>query len=270
MSADGAATIADGNGRHVVEVDGLWTRLGGRVVHRDIHLDVERGEVLSVIGGSGAGKTTLLRALIGLQPPYQGQVRVFGYDLYRAETRVQRSIRRRWGVLFQGGALFSALTTFDNVALPLRELHALDEQTIADIVMARLAMVGLGPGDAPKLPSQLSGGMVNRVALARALALDPELLFLDEPTSGLDPVSADSFQRLVSELQRDLGLTVVMVTHDLDTLGVLSDRVAALAESRLIALGPLEAVQAVDHPFIREYFSNERGRLPSPEGGRRP
>jgi len=189
---------------------------------------------------------------------------VFGHDLYRTDARTQRSIRRRWGVLFQGGALFSALTAFDNVALPLRELHALDEATIGDIVMARLAVVGLGPSDAVKLPAELSGGMVNRVALARALALDPELLFLDEPTAGLDPVSADSFQRLVSDLQRDLGLTVVMVTHDLDTLDVLSDRVAALAESRLVAIGPLEEVQAVDHPFIREYFASERGRLPSP------
>jgi phospholipid/cholesterol/gamma-HCH transport system ATP-binding protein len=257
------------NGDHVVEVEGLWTRLGGRVVHREIDLNVVRGEVLSVIGGSGAGKTTLLRALIGLQPPSEGSVHVFGYDLYRADARTQRSIRRRWGVLFQGGALFSALTTFDNVALPLRELHTLDESTISDIVMARLGAVGLGPSDAAKQPAQLSGGMVNRVALARALALDPELLFLDEPTAGLDPVSADSFQQLVSDLRRDLGLTVVMVTHDLDTLGVLSDRVAALAESRLIALGPLEEVQAVDHPFIRQYFASERGRLPSPEAVRR-
>ena len=252
------------NGDHVVEVEGLWTRLGGRVVHREIDFSVLRGEVLSVIGGSGAGKTTLLRALIGLQPPSEGSVHVFGYDLYRADARTQRSIRRRWGVLFQGGALFSALTTFDNVALPLRELHALDEATIGDIVMARLVVVGLGPSDAVKLPSQLSGGMVSRVSLARALALDPELVFLDEPTSGLDPVSAESFQNLVADLKRDLGLTVVMVTHDLDTLAVLSDRVAALAESRLVALGSLEAVQAVDHPFIREYFASERGRLPSP------
>jgi phospholipid/cholesterol/gamma-HCH transport system ATP-binding protein len=259
-----AAHAETANGDHVVEVEGLWTRLGGRVVHREIDLGVRRGEVLSVIGGSGAGKTTLLRALIGLQPPSEGRVRVFGHDLYRADSRTQRSIRRRWGVLFQGGALFSALTSFDNVALPLRELHVLDEATIRDIVMARLIVVGLGPPDAVKLPSELSGGMVNRVALARALALDPELIFLDEPTAGLDPVSAESFQRLVSDLRRDLGLTVVMVTHDLDTLGVLSDRVAALADSRLVALGPLEVVQAVDHPFIRQYFASERGRLPSP------
>ena len=257
------------NGNHVVEVEGLWTRLGGQVVHRDIDFSVRRGEVLSVIGGSGAGKTTLLRALIGLQPPSEGRVRVFGHDLYRTDARTQRSIRRRWGVLFQGGALFSALTAFDNVALPLRELHALDGATIGDIVMARLDTVGLGPSDAVKLPAQLSGGMVNRVALARALALDPELIFLDEPTAGLDPVSAESFQRLVSDLRRDLGLTVVMVTHDLDTLDVLSDRVAALAEARLVALGPLQEVQAVDHPFIREYFASERGRLPSPQTSRR-
>jgi phospholipid/cholesterol/gamma-HCH transport system ATP-binding protein len=264
-----AARAEAANGDHVVEVEGLWTRLGGRVVHRDIDLSVRRGEVLSVIGGSGSGKTTLLRALIGLQPPAQGRVRVFGHDLYQADARTQRSIRRRWGVLFQGGALFSAFSAFDNVALPLRELHTLDEATINDIVMARLSAVGLGPPDAPKLPAELSGGMVNRVALARALALDPELVFLDEPTAGLDPVSADSFHRLVSDLRRDLGLTVVMVTHDLDTLDVLSDRVAALAESRLVALGPLAQVQAVDHPFIHEYFASERGRLPSPVAVRR-
>ena len=248
----------------VIEVDGLWNRLGGHVVHSDIHLSVRRGEVLSVIGGSGAGKTTLLRSLIGLQPPSRGSVRVFGHDLYRADRRIQREIRSRWGVLFQGGALFSALTVFDNVALPLRELHLLDEGTISDLVMLRLAMVGLGPGDARKMPAELSGGMVNRAALARALALDPELLFLDEPTSGLDPVSADSFQGLVTSLRRQLTLTVVMVTHDLDTLDALSDRVAALADRRLVALGPLDDVRRSEHPFIQQYFSSERGRLPSP------
>lgn len=248
----------------VIEAEQVGTRLGSHVVHESIDLSVRRGEVLSIIGGSGAGKTTLLRALIGLLPPSAGSVKVFGYDLYRSGSAAQREIRSRWGVLFQGGALFSALSVFDNVALPLRELRVLPEDLIADVVMVRLAMVGLNPADADKLPAQLSGGMVNRAALARAIALDPELLFLDEPTTGLDPVSAEGFQRLVGALRRELGLTVVMITHDLDTLEVLSDRVAALAERRLIGLGTLAQVKAVDHPFIREYFSRERGRQPSP------
>jgi phospholipid/cholesterol/gamma-HCH transport system ATP-binding protein len=252
---------------HVIEVRGLVTRLGGRVIHDQIDLDVRRGEILAIIGGSGGGKTTLLRTLIGLRWPSAGEVRVLGHDLTRRRTRGERALRRRSGVLFQGGALFSALPVFDNVALPLRELHLFDDETIHRVVMTKLSLVGLTPGDAPKLPSELSGGMVKRAALARALALDPELLFLDEPTAGLDPVAATAFQQLIRQLRRGLGLTVVMVTHDLDTLSALADRVAALAEGRLVALGTLDEVRLVDHPFIREYFASERGRLPSPETG---
>jgi phospholipid/cholesterol/gamma-HCH transport system ATP-binding protein len=248
----------------VVEVRGLTTRLGARLIHEAIDLQVTRGEILSVIGGSGSGKTTLLRTLIGLRQPSQGDVRILGHDLRTAPPAAQRALRRRWGVLFQGGALFSALTVFDNVAVPLREWHLWDEGVIYNLVMAKLDLVGLAAGDAVKLPSELSGGMVKRAALARALALDPELLFLDEPTAGLDPAAASGFQTLVRQLRRDLGLTLVMVTHDLDTLAALSDRVAALADGRLIAEGTLEEVRQVDHPFIREYFSSERGRLPSP------
>jgi phospholipid/cholesterol/gamma-HCH transport system ATP-binding protein len=205
-----------------------------------------------------------LRTLIGLRVPSRGHVRVFGHDLLAADRATQRAIRRRWGVLFQGGALFSALSLFDNVALPLREMHMLDEDVIRNLVMSKLELVGLGPQDAVKLPSELSGGMVKRAALARSLALDPELLFLDEPTSGLDPVAATGFQTLVRQLRRELDLTLVMVTHDLDTLATLSDRVAALADGRLIAVGTLAEVRQVDHPFIREYFASERGRQPSP------
>jgi phospholipid/cholesterol/gamma-HCH transport system ATP-binding protein len=248
----------------VIEVEGLWTRLGGRVIHRDLSFAVQQGEILSLIGGSGAGKTTLLRILIGLTRPSAGRVRVFGRDLFRADEAAQRAVQQRWGVLFQGGALFSALSLFDNVALPLRELRMLDERAIADIVLLRLVQVGLGATDALKLPAQLSGGMIKRAALARALALDPELLFLDEPTAGLDPLSASAFQTLLSTLRRDLRLTVVMVTHDLDTLTMLSDRVAALAEQRLIALGSLSEIRESDHPFLQEFFASERGRLPSP------
>jgi phospholipid/cholesterol/gamma-HCH transport system ATP-binding protein len=249
----------------VIVAEGLWTRLGGRIIHRDIDLAVRRGEILALIGGSGAGKTTLLRTLIGLCRPKAGSVRVFGRDLYRADAATHRAIRQRWGVLFQGGALFSALSVFDNIALPLRELRLLDDGAITDVVMFKLAQVGLGATDAPKLPAQLSGGMVKRASLARALVLEPELLFLDEPTSGLDPLSAASFQSLLMSLRTDLRLSVVMVTHDLDTLSVLSDRVAALAEQRLVAVGPLSEIRGSDHPFLREYFSSERARQPSPE-----
>ncbi|MBN2369085.1 MAG: ATP-binding cassette domain-containing protein [Vicinamibacteria bacterium] len=248
----------------VVVAEQVCTRIDGRVINRDIDLSVRRGEILALIGGSGAGKTTLLRTLIGLRRPNAGRVRIFGRDLYRADAATQRVIRQRWGVLFQGGALFSALSVFENVALPLRETRLLDDASITDVVMLKLAQVGLDPKDAPKLPAQLSGGMVKRAALARSLVLDPELLFLDEPTSGLDPLSAAAFQSLLTSLRQDLRLTVVMVTHDLDTLTVLSDRVAALAEQRLVAIGPLSEIREIDHPFLREYFSSERGRQPSP------
>jgi phospholipid/cholesterol/gamma-HCH transport system ATP-binding protein len=248
----------------VVEVEGLSTRLGGRIVHDHIEFSVARGETFSIIGGSGSGKTTLLRTLIGLRSPSEGCVRVLGHDLLTAARGIQQALRRRWGVLFQGGALFSALSLFDNVAVPLRELRLLDEGVIHDLVMSKLDLVGLAADDAIKLPSELSGGMVKRAALARSLALDPELLFLDEPTAGLDPVAAAGFQALVRQLRRELGLTLVMVTHDLDTLAALSDRVAALADGRLIAVGTLAEVRQADHPFIHEYFASERGRLPSP------
>jgi phospholipid/cholesterol/gamma-HCH transport system ATP-binding protein len=248
----------------VVEVEALTTRLGGRTVHDHIDFSVTRGETFSIIGGSGSGKTTLLRTLIGLRLPSEGRVRILGHDLRAAGHATQRAVRRRWGVLFQGGALFSALSLFDNVAVPLRELHLLSEDVIHDLVLSKLDLVGLTAADATKLPSELSGGMVKRAALARSLALDPELLFLDEPTAGLDPVAASGFQSLVRQLRRELDLTVVMVTHDLDTLAALSDRVAALADGRLIAVGTLAEVRQADHPFIHEYFASERGRLPSP------
>jgi phospholipid/cholesterol/gamma-HCH transport system ATP-binding protein len=239
----------------VVEVEGLSTRFGDRVVHDGIDLTVRRGEVLSIVGASGSGKTALLRQVIGLQRPQAGTVRVFGHDLYRSGARVQREIRTRWGVLFQGGALFSALDVFANVAFPLREQRLLPPDVVADLVMLKLALVGLHPADAAKKPAELSGGMVKRAALARALALDPELLFLDEPTAGLDPVSADAFQDLIRTLRRELDLTVVMITHDLETLAALSDRLCVLADRRVVAVGPLDQIASVDHPFVREYFA---------------
>jgi phospholipid/cholesterol/gamma-HCH transport system ATP-binding protein len=240
----------------VVAVEELWTGFGERTVHRGIDLCVRRGEVLSLVGGSGSGKTVLLRHMLGLQRPLRGRVRVFGEDLLRADAATRRAIRERWGVLFQGGALFSALDVFANVALPLRETRAFPEPVVSDVVRLKLALVGLQAHDAARMPAELSGGMVKRAALARALALDPELLFLDEPTSGLDPVSAAGFQELIQELRRRLSLTVLMVTHDLETLARLSDRVAVLADQRLVALGALEDVRRVEHPFVRSYFAS--------------
>lgn len=244
----------------VISVQGLRTVFGDHVVHDGLDLAVLPGEILSIVGGSGSGKTTLLRQIIGLNRPAAGRVQVLGHDLHALPHAEFRRLSRRWGMLFQAGALFSAMTVFDNVALPLRELRALPEDLICDVVMCRLTMVGLSAKDAEKRPSDLSGGMVKRVALARALALDPCLLFLDEPTAGLDPQRSDEFVALVRRLHGQLGFTVVMITHDLDTLISLSSRVAVLAEKRVIVCDALERVLQVDHPFIHEFFLGERGR----------
>lgn len=244
----------------IVEIRGLWTILGGYEIHKDLNLQVVRGEVLSVVGGSGTGKTTLLRQMIGLETPTRGEVIVFGEKLDLDNPLRMARIRSRWGMLFQQGALFSALTLFDNIALPLRELRSLPESLIEQVVLLKLDMVGLAARDALKMPSDLSGGMIKRAALARALALEPELLFLDEPTAGLDPESCESFVALVRALHRELGLTVVMVTHDLDTLFELTTRVAVLADHRVIACAPVKEVLAVPHPFIKEFFLGERGQ----------
>jgi phospholipid/cholesterol/gamma-HCH transport system ATP-binding protein len=244
----------------VVEVKGLWTQFGDNVVHRNIDLCVRYGEIMSLVGGSGSGKTTMLRQMIGLERPTRGEVRVFGVSLHGNDSVALRKLRDRWGMLFQEGALFSALTVFDNVALPMRELRLLDEGLVHDLVMMKLDMVGIEPRHALKMPAELSGGMVKRIALARALALEPELLFLDEPTAGLDPDRSESFVTLIQELHRELKLTVVMVTHDLDTLVALSDRVAVLCDQRLEIVGTLDEVVADPHPFICNFFMGERGR----------
>lgn len=244
----------------VVVLRDLSTRLADAWVHRHLDLAVAAGERVALVGDSGSGKTTLLRLMIGLQMPAAGEVRLFGEPLFGGGLARERALRRRCGVLFQQGALFSALTVFDNIAFPLRELKTLDEATIRDLVMLKLEMVELEPRDARLMPAELSGGMVKRVALARALALEPELLLLDEPTAGLDPDRAESFERLIFMLGEELGLTVVFATHDLDTLAALATRVAVLADQRILACEPIDAVLAIEHPFIRHFFYSSRGR----------
>jgi len=244
----------------IVEITGLWTKYGRTVVHQDLNLEIQQGEIMSIVGGSGTGKTTLLRQMLGLETPARGRVRVFGEDISEIDAEQLQQLRNHWGMLFQQGALYSALTVLENIAQPMRELHALPEDLIVDAVLLKMNMVGLGPEHANKMPSDLSGGMVKRVALARALALEPKLLFLDEPTAGLDPDLSEAFVSLIKSLHRELGLTVVMVTHDLDTLFALSTRIAVLAEKHVIALGTLEEVLQVDHPFVHEFFLGDRGR----------
>ena len=246
----------------VIEVRGLWSVFpvpgGGEVVvHRDLDLTVRRGEVLTLVGGSGTGKTVLLRQMLGLNQPARGSVTVLGRPVAELTST---GAAARVGMLFQQGALFSAFSVLDNIALPLRETRALPDALAREAALLKLHMVGLKPGDAHKMPAELSGGMIKRVALARALIMDPPLLMLDEPTAGLDPDSSDAFVALLRSLHRELGLTVVMVTHDLDTLFELSDRVAVLAEQRVIVCAPVPEVLAFDHPFIRHFFLGERGQ----------
>lgn len=248
-------------GEPVIEIRGLTSAFalpeGGRVViHKDLDLTVRRGEVLTLVGGSGTGKTVLLRQMLGLNTPAAGSVRVLG----RPAAELGRpGAAARVGMLFQQGALFSAFSVLDNIAFPLRELRTLPDELVRRAALLKLQMVGLKPGDAHKMPAELSGGMIKRVALARALIMDPPLLMLDEPTAGLDPDSSDAFCALLQSLHQELGLTVVMVTHDLDTLFALSSRVAVLAEQRVIIAAPVAEVLAFDHPFIRHFFLGERG-----------
>ena len=246
----------------LIEIEALHTRFGNHVVHEDINLCVPHGEILTLIGGSGSGKTTLMRLMLGLQKPSQGSVKVLGRNPTDADFNLQKkNIRSRSGVLFQQGALFSALTVFDNVALPLRELHSLSENMIRDLVMIKLNMVAIEPQDACKMPAALSGGMIKRVALARALALDPKLLFLDEPTAGLDPELSEGFVELILTLRSEMDLTIVMITHDHDTLVALSDRIAVLADKRVVIAGTLNEVCHYQHPFIISFFKNIRDKL---------
>ena len=255
LFTDNALTVAP-----IISVVGLKTAFGDHVVHENLDLAVYPGEILSLVGGSGSGKTTLLRQIMGLDTPAAGSVTVLGMPVSEMSATECGQLARRWGVLFQAGALFSALSVFDNVALPLRELRTIPEPLVEDVVMCRLEMVGLSANDAHKRPADLSGGMVKRVALARALSLDPQLLVLDEPTAGLDPQRSDEFVDLVRNLHRQLHFTVLMVTHDLDTLLALSSRVAVLADKHVIACDTVPEILKVDHPFIHAFFLGERGR----------
>ena len=242
----------------VVSLRGVSTRFGKNWVHKGVDLDVAAGEIVSLVGGSGSGKTTLLRQIVGLLRPTEGEVRLFGEPLFSGDRQDQKMRRRRFAMCFQQGALFSALTVYDNIAFPLRESRVASEAEISDLVALKLRMVELLPEHASRMPSELSGGMVKRVALARALALEPELLLLDEPTAGLDPTRSAAFVDLIRDLQRELGLTVVLVTHDLDTLAALSSKVAVLAEKRILAYDTLDEVMRLDHPFIKEFFLSQR------------
>ncbi len=244
----------------VIAVRGLWTRFGTTVIHENLDLDIHRGEVVALVGGSGSGKTTLLRAIIMLLRPVAGSIKLFGQEIVGIGDRAAFRLRRRFGMLFQQGALFSSLTVRENVAVPLREHTPLPAPLIAEIADLKIALAGLPADAGGKLPRELSGGMLKRAALARALALDPALLFLDEPTAGLDPVSAGAFDELVVQLKESLGLTVVMVTHDLDTLWQATDRVAFLGEKRVIGYAPMRELTQAEHPLIRAYFEGPRGR----------
>jgi len=244
-----------------ISVRGLVNSFGEAKVHDGVELDVRRGEILGVVGGSGTGKSVLMRSIIGLQVPDAGEITVLGEMIRGGEEIDSLTLSKRWGILFQGGALFSTLTVAENVAVPLREFYPeLGTALLNEIAAYKVVMAGLPADAGPKYPSELSGGMRKRAGLARALALDPELLFLDEPTAGLDPIGAAAFDELTLGLKRTLGLTVFLITHDLDTLYAICDRVAVLADQKVIAIGTIDELLATDHPWIQEYFNGPRGR----------
>ncbi len=246
----------------IISVRGLSNSFGEQRVHDGLDLDVRRGEIIGVVGGSGTGKSVLMRSIIGLQTPDEGEIEVFGEAMLGRSDAQTAHIRRRWGVLFQGGALFSTLTVCENVRVPILEFYPnLDRDFITEVAKYKVGLSGLPDDASPKYPSELSGGMKKRAGLARALALDPELLFLDEPTAGLDPIGAAAFDNLTRELQQTLGLTVFLITHDLDTLHAICDRVAVLADKKVIAVGTIDELLALDHPWIQEYFNGPRGRM---------
>lgn len=257
-------------GEFPIVIEGLTNAFGEHVVHDNLSLKVRRGEILGVVGGSGTGKSVLMRAIIGLQRPVAGSIEVFGKDITSAEPDEELGVRSRWGVLFQGGALFSTLTVAENVEVPITQFHPeLDPELRHEIARYKVVLSGLPQDAASKYPSELSGGMRKRAGLARALALDPELLFLDEPTAGLDPIGAAKFDQLTRELTDTLGLTVFLITHDLDTLYAICDRVAVLADHQVIAVGTIAELLDSEHEWIQEYFNGPRGRAAQASAMRR-
>lgn len=258
--ANDNGTKGNGSQEVVIEVRDVVVGFGQKVVLNHVDLDVHRGEILGFVGGSGAGKSVLMRTIIGLLPKRGGTIKVLGVDMGAASDIERRAVERRWGILFQQGALFSSLTVMENLQFPVREYLDLSQRLLDELAVAKLEMVGLDAGVCDKYPSELSGGMTKRVALARALALDPEIVFLDEPTSGLDPIGAGDFDTLIATLQRTLGLTVFMVTHDLDSLHTVCNRIAVLFEGKVIVTGTMADMLASDHPWLRSYFHGKRSR----------
>ncbi|MBY0612194.1 MAG: ABC transporter ATP-binding protein [Beijerinckiaceae bacterium] len=259
VSANGGGEhIDERHGEVIIRVRDLSVGFGDRTINKDLNLDVYRGEILGVVGASGTGKSVLLRTIIGLVPKRAGSIEVFGQDFAKLNEEQRRMVERRWGILFQQGALFSALTVKQNIQLPMREYLDMSDRLLDELAILKIEMVGLKPEAAEKFPSELSGGMIKRAALARALALDPEIVFLDEPTSGLDPISAGEFDELIATLQKTLGLTVFMVTHDLDSLKSVCDRIAAIGEGKVLETGPMETMMASNHPWLRSYFHGAR------------
>lgn len=245
----------------IIEVKNIKINLGGSWVHKGLDLNVYQGEILGIVGGSGSGKTTLLREMLMLQPPTSGSIKIFGEELTTASTKKLLALQKRWGVLFQQNALFSSLTVLENTAFPLHEHTALDAHTINELALAKILASGLAAEASVKYPAELSGGMQKRAALSRAIALDPEILFLDEPTSGLDPESAASFDELVSDLQTTMGLTIVIVTHDLDTLWKVTNRVAFLGEGKVLCVDSMPNLVKNPNPLIQKFFRGPRGRI---------
>ena len=249
---------------YAIRARGITIGFGEKIILENLDLDVRRGEVLGFVGGSGTGKSVLTRAILGLVKQRAGTIEVFGQDLAGLDVEQHRTMERRWGVLFQHGALFSGLTVLQNIQVPMREYLNISQGLMDELAMLKIRMVGLHPDAADKYPSELSGGMIKRAALARALALDPEIVFLDEPTSGLDPIGAAEFDDLIKTLQKTLGLTVYMVTHDLDSLYSICDRIAALADKRIVAEGTLDEILNVPHPWVQSYFHGARARARGP------
>ena len=265
-----AHTDAVQTDERVIEISKLSTRFGDHVVHSELDLEVRPAEVFALVGGSGSGKSTLLREMILLQRPDSGSIRVLGIDLERLGENETLALRQRWGVMFQHGGLFGSLTVAENVGLPLREHTGLEDVLIDEIAAWKLAMTGLAPAVGAQYPAELSGGMMKRASLARALALDPELLFLDEPTAGLDPDSAGGVDELVHRLRDLFGITIVMITHDLDLLWQVADRVAVLAEGKVQGIGSMSELSRMDHPAIRQFFDGPRARAAQEQEKRRP